>query len=318
MISIIVPVYNVEKYLNQCIESILMQTYKDFELILVDDGSTDKSGLLCDQYKDRDYRIKVIHKENGGLSDARNKGTKEAKGTYVTYIDSDDYVREDYLEVLVKLADLYSADIVVTGIQCFFDGDVPKSILSEKEPKCYDGIEALSNVLYQKDMDTSACAMLLSRKIALNHFFPYGKYHEDDFTTFKYYLDADRVAVSYEKQYFYRQRRESIMSTVGKPIYDEKEASDRLVEDIQRLEPKLLAAAKSKKFSNYCQIYLKLATCNEKEDNFESSIEKYLKDYCKYIVADRNVRNKNRLAGMMIMFFGTKGFRYIGNMRRKV
>ena len=93
--SVIVPVYNVEKYLSECIDSILCQTFTDFELILVDDGSKDKSGEICDQYAQKDSRIKVIHKENGGLSDARNFGTAASNGKYIVYLDSDDYISDD-------------------------------------------------------------------------------------------------------------------------------------------------------------------------------------------------------------------------------
>lgn len=119
MISVIVPVYNVEKYLDKCVQSILKQTYKDFELILVDDGSPDNSPQMCDEYAQKDKRVKVIHKANGGLSDARNVGTLNASGQYVTYIDSDDYVSNDYLEVLNWLIIKYNADIAVTGISVF-------------------------------------------------------------------------------------------------------------------------------------------------------------------------------------------------------
>lgn len=117
MISVIVPVYNVEKYLDKCIQSILGQTYKDFELILVDDGSTDNSGKMCDEYAQNDSRIRVIHKANGGLSEARNYGTLAAHGTHLTYIDSDDYVCKDYLKGLFMLKEQYKTDISVLGIQ---------------------------------------------------------------------------------------------------------------------------------------------------------------------------------------------------------
>ena len=102
LISVIVPVYNVEPYLRQCIDSILNQTYTDFELILVDDGSTDRCPEICDKYKEKDDRVRVLHKTNGGLSDARNHGIDIANGDYITFIDSDDMVSKDYLEVLIQ------------------------------------------------------------------------------------------------------------------------------------------------------------------------------------------------------------------------
>ena len=103
LISIIVPIYNVEKYIKKCIDSIINQTYTNLEIILVDDGSPDNCGKICDKYKEKDDRIKVIHKKNGGLSDARNAGIDIATGEYITFIDSDDYVAENYIEVLYNL-----------------------------------------------------------------------------------------------------------------------------------------------------------------------------------------------------------------------
>ena len=112
LVSVIVPVYNVQDYLAECINSIIRQNYTHFELLLVDDGSTDNSGMLCEQYRKKDNRIKVIHKKNGGLSDARNYGIDKALGEYLTFIDSDDYVSEIYLNALVNTAIHNNADIV--------------------------------------------------------------------------------------------------------------------------------------------------------------------------------------------------------------
>lgn len=125
MISVVVPVYEVELYLRRCINSIMNQTYESFELILVDDGSTDGCPQICDEYADKYGNVYVIHKNNGGLSDARNVGTLAARGEYVTYIDSDDYVSPDYLEVLWRLKKKYQAELTVTGIVAFAEGSNP-------------------------------------------------------------------------------------------------------------------------------------------------------------------------------------------------
>ncbi len=111
LISIIIPVYNVERYLRECIDSIIAQTYKNLEIILVDDGSSDKSGEICDEYSKKDSRIKVIHKKNGGLSDARNVALDIAKGDYIGFIDSDDYIEKDMFQILYNLAEEYNAEI---------------------------------------------------------------------------------------------------------------------------------------------------------------------------------------------------------------
>ena len=117
-ISIIVPVYNVEKYLRKCVDSILNQTFKDFELILVDDGSIDTSGKICDEYNLKDNRIKVIHKENGGLSSARNAGLDIAQGEYIGFVDSDDWIELDMYEELYKICKENDTDVGIVGINC--------------------------------------------------------------------------------------------------------------------------------------------------------------------------------------------------------
>lgn len=117
MISVVVPVYKVEKYLERCINSVLSQSYKDLEVILVDDGSPDKCGKICDEYAKKDDRVKVIHKENGGQSSARNIGIQEAKGQYISFIDSDDYLEKNAYETLIKVATTTNADITEGGVQ---------------------------------------------------------------------------------------------------------------------------------------------------------------------------------------------------------
>ena len=115
LISIIIPAYNVEKYISKCLESIIKQTYSNIEIILVDDGSTDKTSEICDEYEKKDDRIKVIHTENRGVSEARNKGLENVKGNWITFVDSDDWIEEDFCEVLLKKIKDYDADIALCG-----------------------------------------------------------------------------------------------------------------------------------------------------------------------------------------------------------
>lgn len=301
MISVIVPVYNVEKYLDKCIQSILKQTYKDFELILVDDGSLDNSPQMCDEYAQKDKRVKVIHKANGGLSDARNVGTLNASGQYVTYIDSDDYVSDDYLEVLNWLIIKYNADMAVTGISVFYEGDQPKKSKRIKE-YVYTGEKALEKMLYQDTLDTSACAMLLPIQIAREYPFPYGKYHEDEFTTYKYYAATNKIAVTTKKQYFYLQRKGSIMHVFGQASLDELEAADNLVAYCEKKYPNLVPAAKSKKYSDYCQVLLSTSNFKIKQPEIYSKIEKYLLTTKNDMLRDKSVRLKNKISAMILIF----------------
>lgn len=123
LISVIIPIYNVEKYLKKCIDSIINQTYKNLEIILVDDGSPDNCGKICDEYAKKDQRIRVIHKKNGGLSDARNAGIDIAKGKYIAFVDSDDYVEKEYIEIMYKELKKNNVKIVQCGINKISDNE---------------------------------------------------------------------------------------------------------------------------------------------------------------------------------------------------
>lgn len=146
LITVIVPVYNVEDYLNQCVKSILNQTYSNIELILVDDGSKDKSGFICDELKKLDNRVKVIHKENGGISSARNEGLKNANGKWISFVDSDDWIENDYLEKLADAAYTYNSDCVLCGYKRV-DGKIIELFNASEEIDEYNSSEYLKKVL---------------------------------------------------------------------------------------------------------------------------------------------------------------------------
>ena len=158
LITVIVPVYKVEKYIRRCIESIINQTYRNLEIILVDDGSPDDCGKICDEYAKKDNRIKVIHKENGGLSDARNKALDLANGKYVIFVDSDDYIEKNAIGYLYKLIQKYNTDIAIGLVNSIYDGE-KNSILKNKESniKVYNKEQALETMLYNTEFTNMAC-----------------------------------------------------------------------------------------------------------------------------------------------------------------
>lgn len=220
LISVIVPVYKVEKYLRRCIDSIIAQSYDNLEIILVDDGSPDECGRICDEYASADSRIKVIHKENGGLSDARNSGTEMACGEYITFVDSDDYIAPHFIEYLYGLLTDNNADIsccCMVKTDCDSadfgsEGRMQKEqVLSGKEC-CY----ALFGDLYLTLV--TAWGKLYKTEIVKKFLFPLGKKHEDEATTCKYYYHAEKVAVGNACLYAYYQRADSIMHTLDKGI----------------------------------------------------------------------------------------------------
>lgn len=199
-ISVIVPVYNVEKYLRQCIDSILAQTFADFELILVDDGSPDKCGAICDEYAAEYPFVHVIHKFNGGLSSARNAGIawilKNSDSQYVTFVDSDDWISPEYLLLLYTVLQGNNADISIAGLRSFDDGE---SVVfdSTESPSCnyMSGREACIHY-YQMEwtIPIAACAKLYKINLFANIRFPEGKVYEDQGTVPKLWYTADRIA----------------------------------------------------------------------------------------------------------------------------
>lgn len=215
VISIVVPIYKVEKYLEKCIDSIINQDYKNLEIILVDDGSPDRCPQTCDEYANKDERIKVIHKENGGLSDARNAGIKVATGKYIAFIDSDDYVTENYISTLLYTIKKYDADISACNyIKLYEDSGIEKVKPKTNEDLVMTNIEAMKDLFtLPNNSDVVAWNKLYKTSLFTqnNIEFPKGKLHEDNFTTYKLYYYSNKVVFTNVPCYYYLQRKDSIM-----------------------------------------------------------------------------------------------------------
>ena len=206
-VSIIVPVYNVEKYLGKCIDSILAQTFTDYELFLVDDGSPDNCGKICDEYAGKDGRIKVIHKENGGLSDARNVAIDIASGEYLSFIDSDDYVEPDMIESMYKALIETDSDVAVCGMDSFDENGRVTDYYKPHEKRMVCKGEDRCEFLYQP----SACNKLYKETIFEDLRFPKGRLYEDAYV-FHYILEkAPSFVYTGKVSYHYYQRSQSIM-----------------------------------------------------------------------------------------------------------
>jgi glycosyltransferase involved in cell wall biosynthesis len=210
LVSIIVPIYNVEKYLHRCVHSILKQTYRNIEIILVDDGSPDRCGEMCDEYASLDKRVKVIHKENGGLSDARNMGINISRGCYISFIDSDDWIHEKYIEILVDILEKGNADISVCGFLKTSVEDFTRAPLNEHIFE-FTNIEALEQLYGEFSTQlVVAWGKLLKKSLLQNIRFPIGRLHEDVFTTYKIIYEAKKVVFTTNQLLYYWQREESI------------------------------------------------------------------------------------------------------------
>lgn len=227
-ITVIVPVYNVEKYLSRCVDSILNQSFTDFELILVDDGSPDRCGEICDIFAEKDKRIKVIHQNNRGLPGARNSGTKIASGIYISYIDSDDYVEKDYLQILYSLIKKHNADI---SIASFFPFDDVSSNIDSTETVYYSGRDAVENIGKQHSYKfRTSCAKLLKTQIAKMIPFPERLKSGEDFaTTYKWLFMAKRVVDTNIQIYHYnRENTNSITHQFQLKNLDELKVDEML------------------------------------------------------------------------------------------
>jgi glycosyltransferase involved in cell wall biosynthesis len=209
-ISIIVPIYNVEPYLRRCVDSLLRQTYEDFELILVDDGSPDNCGMICDEYAAVDDRVRVIHKPNGGLSDARNAGLEIAHGAYIAFVDSDDWVAPDYLERMLEAmrktdADICECDILRTN------GEENIPPIADMTPVVFSAEKAMAELIHDDAFRQHVWNKLYCREVVANILFPKGKTNEDEFWTYQVFGNAKKVAKISDVLYFYFQRPGSIM-----------------------------------------------------------------------------------------------------------
>ena len=209
LISVIVPIYKIEPYIRQCIESILSQTYRELEIILIDDGSPDSCGKICEEYALMDDRLKVIHKENGGLSDARNYGLKVAQGAYVSFIDGDDYIDKSFYKMLMDAAEKEDCAIAECYSISFEDGTIPKSVYK----KGYNYLNSFEWLTESSVGDFLPCVVwnkIYKKELFDNIEFPVGRHYEDEATTYKVIYKANRIIRIKAALYFYRQRSGSI------------------------------------------------------------------------------------------------------------
>lgn len=240
LISVIVPVYNVERYLERCVTSLIEQTHKNLEIILVDDGSPDNSGKLCEQLARCDDRIKVIHKENGGLSSARNAGLNVAKGNFLSFIDSDDFIESDMIKKMYDDILQESADIATIGrLDDFEDKESVLSFLAEKRT-VYNRVEAMSRLLTRRGIDVSVCDKLFKKELFENIRFPEGENNEDCAIIFNVFEKAEKVVHTEGIGYHYCHRNSSITTTLSmKSLYDMKKHIDKMLYFIKERLPEL-------------------------------------------------------------------------------
>lgn len=273
LISVIVPIYKVEEFINRCIDSIINQTYHNLEIILVDDGSPDKCGEICDEYAQKDFRIKVIHQKNGGLSAARNSGIDVCRGEYIGFVDSDDFIHQEMYERLYNDIVKYNVKLSFCHPNMCF-GNVPLVTLSDNTI-CKTGDEVLGQCLTEV-IWFSAWTKLYHRSLFSNIRYPVGLTHEDYPVTIRVYDRCERIAVNYNKMYNYCIRPNSIVtSKLNISKFDQIYTSENVLFYIKEHHQELIPQAES----ILIMAYLKLLTdiSNEKTHSFDDKKQEILK-----------------------------------------
>lgn len=314
LISIIVPVYKVEKYLKRCIDSILNQTYHNIEIILVDDGSPDNCGAICDGYQNIDSRVKAIHKENGGLSDARNAAIPLTQGEYIIFIDSDDWVSMYYVEHLYKAVSMCQADLGISWFENVFD---EKALQSKPEIelvqyRCLTDKECLKKLLYQDGVETSAWGKIYKRELVEQLRYPVGKLYEDIPVIYQVIKKSNKIAVISNVDYYYFQRLDSIQyQHFNLQKLDGVLHCRQLVENVKHDYPELSTAAECRYFSTVCNILFQIheTEFEQQKNELWNEIKKYRRD----ILLDNTGRKKARLAAL----FSFGGYNLLSTVYRK-
>ena len=295
LVSIIVPVYNVEKYVEKCLKSICSQTYEKIEVLVIDDGSRDNSGKLCEGFANYDDRITVYHKKNGGLSDARNYGIARAKGEYITCIDSDDFVDPDYIEYLVNLQKRYNTKMSICQHRVRYDNGSIKD-KGKQGYEVLDSFECMEKLLYHEEVDTSAWAKLYHHSLFDKVKYPTGKIFEDIGTTYALILQCDWIAVGFESKYNYIFHENSIVNGKFNPAkLDLIEMTDRMAENSLKKYPGLKPAILRRR------VYARLSTINQMLDTESYSDKRdemisFVKSHAKEILKNQRAPKRDKAA----------------------
>ena len=310
LVSIIVPVHNVEKYIERCIESILGQTYKEIELLLIDDGSTDKSGNICEKYSNQDSRVKVFHKVSGGPSDARNFGLDHIKGEFITFIDSDDFISKWYVEYLLHLIEKHDADMSVcqyresaeTSFNFEHSAETAELVCSQKE--------AFERYCYQRGIAQNVWGKMYVKRVYQSLRFPKNQLYEDEGIFYKVLDKCRKVVIGNQIHYFYYKRSDSIIRsnfTIAK--YDYVVSSINLTKYIKEKYPDLYIAAVSKLLWSCIHIWVQLPNKEEYPEIY-NNIVKIIKKNRLWVIRDPKVRVKNKIL-LLGSFLGQKFLRRI-------
>lgn len=294
LISVIIPVYNVEEYIERCITSILTQTYKNLEIILVNVGSTDRSGEICEAFAKTDSRIVVMHEKKCGPGGARNIGIQKATGDYFVCVDSDDYVKEDYVAYLYELLIENEADISTCSFKKIYHAEETLDEVSEKIT-IYHAEEALEQLIYQKNVQPCVYCKLYKRELFEEISFPEMMQYEDLAIIYKLLEKADKIAASNQQKYYYIQRRNSIMNEkFNKRKMQRIRVANDLKLYVDEKYPALTAATSVRCFLAGVQVFREVPKKKEYQEYLGEAWEQVRK-YRRFVLKDRKAKFSIRL-----------------------
>ena len=301
LISVIVPVYNVERYLEKCVNSIVNQTYKNLEIILVNDGATDSSGDLCDKLAMIDNRIKVYHKENGGLSDARNYGVERATGEYVGFVDSDDYIDAEMYEKLYEAIKKENVDVAECSLKVIYPGKI-ELFTDEKYYKVLGKTEYLEEYLTIKKIFGSVWTKLIKSDVAKKLVFPKGKLYEDTYYAYDLINIANSFVLIDSPSYNYLMRENSITNSKFNPrIFDLIEIVEKFHKMTYENYPSLKEAADCRKMYAYFSVLNSiLLEENYRDNEYYSEILSYFKRNYISLLKNKYINHNRKLSVILI------------------
>lgn len=300
-VSVVVPVYNVEAYLSKCVESIIHQTFREIEIILVDDGSKDNSLALANELAQKDDRIVVYHKENGGLSSARNYGIDRASADLITFVDSDDYLDLDMIEVLYRGLTENNTDMSVCTFYDVYPGSTPEQ--NKNAEQFVAGKEdAMKIVLEAKLASVVAVAKLYKKELFDKVRYPEGKIAEDAFVIIELLDQCDRIFITTQRKYYYFHRENSITtSTFNARNTDVITAYEKNYDFISRKYPDLTDTAKMRVCWAYFYVLDKLAMSSNKEKDLEDKVVSFLRKNCRFVLNDSCFTKGRKIAMCALM-----------------
>lgn len=300
-ISVVIPVYNAEKYLGECIDSVLAQLFADFEVVIVDDGSTDSSSDIVNAYASRDKRVRYIRQTNAGPSAARNTGIDAAEGDWLVFVDSDDTLMPNALQRFVETARKTSADIVCSG----FTTGGSKARKQKSDPLVLTPVEAIRDIYYQKRIDPAPWAKMYRKSVWNGVRFRTGIIYEDLDSVFPVFRNARGVAYIPDRLYFYRPTPSSLMRTFHPARFDVLDVTRRIEDNCKLHEPALLRAAADRRLSA-CFNMLGLIAAHKTGKRYEAHLQEcrdVVKRYRLDSLTDPHVRFKNK-AGILLSYMG--------------